>query len=563
MPSRSSIRGRDGLYYRIPDFDELDGDDNFNAQDLGSNMADDLQLSDLDPSIRLLPSGTTMGRGGNDEDSYRAQTFDGMGGMSTSVMPVNDENRDAISATPLARRFENDAYYTSAPDAYGNAITAAEKNRRSTRSASSDSSGSGWAAPQTSSGRLADYAAQTYGRAAGCSTIDECKRLSDQLRTHADTYGSAYAALKDSDQKAAADEYLRMATIATRAAGLTESRGTYLARPPKSVVPSVIDPDTYQGSSYGGPRGYPVLDGFRQYRDGVTGAGVAYISPAAISPWSSPLIQDDLGTKDYLADLDYRTWRFLATGGAQLASDGILSAAFNTVPRAAAYATRARTAIPDHIVPGRTGVADAKYHALPEITPQSLSRSEAVRDIMLPESELHSEGLFKVRHPYALDSLPPDWTSRLNDIRMFPSQNNAEGMAQQAVKEAQKVTKSKANTGMAAAFIDKEGKVTLGYSKYARKDLELPSVENALVQDLVNKNNLNPYTAGYRGVCAEPQVFSQILNNNEQPWGFMGAAQLHDPTGNIRAACRNCGSVNRYFGVGYRDEDFGVVPPKK
>ena len=49
MPN-SSIRGRDGLYYRIPDFDELDGYDNFNAQDYASNMADDLQLSDLDPA---------------------------------------------------------------------------------------------------------------------------------------------------------------------------------------------------------------------------------------------------------------------------------------------------------------------------------------------------------------------------------------------------------------------------------------------------------------------------------------------------------------------------------
>ncbi len=37
-----------------------------------------------------------------------------------------------------------------------------------------------------------------------------------------------------------------MATIATRAAGLTESRATYLARPPKSVVPGTLDPDAYQ-----------------------------------------------------------------------------------------------------------------------------------------------------------------------------------------------------------------------------------------------------------------------------------------------------------------------------
>jgi len=78
MPN-SSIRGRDGLYYRIPDFDELDGYDNFDPQDHASNMADDLQLSDLDPSIRLLPSGTAMGRIGNDEDSYRLPLFADMG----------------------------------------------------------------------------------------------------------------------------------------------------------------------------------------------------------------------------------------------------------------------------------------------------------------------------------------------------------------------------------------------------------------------------------------------------------------------------------------------------
>ncbi|MFZ6875955.1 hypothetical protein ACO0LF_28165 [Undibacterium sp. Di27W] len=79
MPNSSSIRGRDGLYYRIPDFDELDGYDNVNTPAYGKDLIDDLQLSDLDPSIRLLPSGTAMGRADNDEGSYRLPPFADMG----------------------------------------------------------------------------------------------------------------------------------------------------------------------------------------------------------------------------------------------------------------------------------------------------------------------------------------------------------------------------------------------------------------------------------------------------------------------------------------------------
>ncbi|MFZ6780755.1 hypothetical protein ACO0LD_28310 [Undibacterium sp. Ji83W] len=557
MPNRSSIRGRDGLYYRVPDLDELDGYDNFNPPAYGKDLADELQLSDFDPNIRLLQSDTARSRGNFDTDSDRPQVSDVMGGMSTRfipagmdfryaaengnfsaamadtsgyapenlqtstpvrgllsrVMPGNDEDGGEISVTPLARRFENDAYYTSAPDAYGNAITEAEKTKRSTRSAPSDSSGSGWAAPQTSSARLADYAAQTYGRAAGCSTIDECKRFSDQLRTHADTYNSGYSALKDSDQKAAADEYLRMATIATRAADLTESRATYLARPPKSVVPSVFDPDTHQGSSYGSS-GYPVLDGFRQYRDGVTGAGVAYISPAAISPWSSPLIQDDPGTKDYLAGVDYRTLRFLFTGGAQLATDGVLGAAFSSLPRTGSYTMRGP----------RT--AGEKYFTTTE-------------------------------------KLPHDWVNRLDEIRVLPNQENAESMADSAAKYAAKEPKYKATEGMAGVNIDNEGKVTINYSKKPHKKLNLPPEENPYVRYLIEQNNANPETRGFGGRCAEPKIYANLLNNGVQPGGYMGAAQIHDPLGRIRAACPNCGSLNRYFGVGYRDGELGVVPPRK
>ncbi len=87
MPNRSSIRGRDGLYYRIPDFDEPDGYDDFNVQNSVRDMADDLQLSGLDPSIRLLPSGTAMDRADNDEGSYRLPLFADMG---SQFSPASD-----------------------------------------------------------------------------------------------------------------------------------------------------------------------------------------------------------------------------------------------------------------------------------------------------------------------------------------------------------------------------------------------------------------------------------------------------------------------------------------
>ena len=58
---------------------------------------------------------------------------------------------------------------------------------------------------------------------------------------------------------------------------------------------------------------------------------------------------------------------------------------------------------------------------------------------------------------------------------------------------------------------------------------------------------------GYRAIGAE----CQILNRNEEPWGDMGAGQLLDLVGNVRAARRNCGAVNRCVGVEYRDLDSG------
>ena len=91
----------------------------------------------------------------------------------------------------------------------------------------------------------------------------------------------------------------------------------------------------------------------------------------------------------------------------------------------------------------------------------------------------------------------------------------------------------------------------------------MPPEENPYVRYLIEQNNANPETRGFGGRCAEPKIYANLLNNGVQPGGYMGAAQIHDPLGRIRAACPNCGSLNRYFGVGYRDGELGVIPPRK
>ena len=112
MPS-SSILGRDGLYYRIPDFDEFDGSNDFNMQAYNRKMVGDLQLSDLDPSIRLLQPDTAMIRRSDEEDGYGLSPVADMGsrispGMAgarlmtrTGSIPMTDNSdvgRDVLQA---------------------------------------------------------------------------------------------------------------------------------------------------------------------------------------------------------------------------------------------------------------------------------------------------------------------------------------------------------------------------------------------------------------------------------------------------------------------------------
>ena len=106
MPNSSSIRGRDGLYYRIPDFDDLDWYDDFDPRAYNQNLADDLQLSDLGPNIPRLKPNTIVSRGGSDEDRY-SQPFSA--DMSSRFSPADMDIR---------RSAADDHFYGGSPQIY-------------------------------------------------------------------------------------------------------------------------------------------------------------------------------------------------------------------------------------------------------------------------------------------------------------------------------------------------------------------------------------------------------------------------------------------------------------
>lgn len=108
MERSKSILGRDGLYYRIPYFDEFDDSGN---QPYGDSMADELKLSaQLGPNIPLLQADTAMSRGGSDEGHYRQPPFVDMSssfypaGTSTKLTArdgnFNPENLQVSSSMP-------------------------------------------------------------------------------------------------------------------------------------------------------------------------------------------------------------------------------------------------------------------------------------------------------------------------------------------------------------------------------------------------------------------------------------------------------------------------------
>ena len=95
MERSKSILGRDGLYYKIPYFDEFDGSSN---QPYGNSMADELKLSEqLGPNIPILQYDTAMSRGDNEEDRHRQAPFAVMDNARIPAQPyANLPGRDNV-----------------------------------------------------------------------------------------------------------------------------------------------------------------------------------------------------------------------------------------------------------------------------------------------------------------------------------------------------------------------------------------------------------------------------------------------------------------------------------
>lgn len=515
MPNISSIRGRDSLYYRIPDFDEFDGYDDVDLQAYNQNLAEDLQLSDLGPDIPRLKASTIIGRGGRDEDRYSLQYSADMG------------DRFSPADMDIRRAAADDHFYGGSP----------QMNTPVRGSLSRATPG------QSDPGDMYDSLPGIIAKQGPPSFTDR------------DTGAMGWAIPYNKPQMAPLTEEV---TIFGPGAGKEKVFTKWSPPPPGYYYWQELTDELPQLRKFETPDQSRMPDSLRMLHAG------------------RPNERMELDRTDYAAQLRVKNNLELALLGPIFNAPGFYTRLFGgneeqvesanqfgaigldlagaragTPQRNATYTSQQRR--------GNSFVPPSRRATFFDEYPGFYGRTNAIRDGMQPESSIMSEAAFKEKRPFPKGSLPSDWTSRLDEFRMFPNQTNAEGLAQLAAKKAWDITEE----GMAAAHIDRVGRVRLGYSKKPRKALEIPSIENAFVQNMINKNNLNPETAGYPGTCAEPQIFSQMLNNNNQPSGFMGAAQIHDPTGKIRAACRNCGSVNRYFGVGYRDEDLGVVPPQK
>ncbi|MBC3908039.1 hypothetical protein [Undibacterium umbellatum] len=514
MPNISSIRGRDGLYYRIPDFDEFDGYDNFNAPVYGKDLADELQLSDLDPSIPRLKSNTIVSRGGRDEDRYRLPLSADMG---SRFSPAESDIRLAAA---------DEHFYGGSPQTY--------TKRQSLLPRATPG--------QSDPGDMYDSLPGIIAKQGPPSFTDR------------DTGAMGWAIPYNKPQMAPLTEEV---TIFGPGAGKEKVFTKWSPPPPGYYYWQELTDELPQLRKFETPDQSRLPDSLRMLHTG------------------RPNERMELDRIDYAARLRAKNNLELALLGPIFNAPGFYTRLFGgneeQVESAnqfgaigldiagARAGTSQRNATTSQRPRGDSFVPPSRRATFFDEYPGFYGRTNAIRDGMQPESRIMSEAAIKEKRPFPIGSLPSDWTSRLDEFRMFPNQTNAESLAQLAAKKARDI----AEEGMVSANIDRVGRVRLGYSKRPRKALEIPSIENAFVQNMINKNNLNPETAGYPGTCAEPQIFSQMLNNNNQPSGFMGAAQIHDPTGKIRAACRNCGSVNRYFGVGYRDEDLGVVPPQK
>ncbi|MFZ3000693.1 MAG: hypothetical protein WA071_10190 [Undibacterium umbellatum] len=515
MPNRSSIRARDGLYYRIPDFDEFDDYDNFNAPAYGKDLADELQLSDLDPSIPRLKSNTIVSRGGRDEDRYRLPLSADMG---SRFSPAESDIRLAAA---------DEHFYGGSPQTY--------TKRQSLL-------------PRATPGQ--NDPGDMYDSLPGIIAKQGPPSFTDR-----DTGAMGWAIPYNKPQMASLTEEV---TIFGPGAGKEKVFTKWSPPPPGYYYWQELTDELPQLRKFETPDQSRMPDSLRMLHAG------------------RPNERMELDRTDYAARLRAKNNLELALLGPIFNAPGFYTRLFGgneeqvesanqlgaiglDIAGARVGRPRSRTTYDSQQLWGSNTVPPFRRANFFNTNSGFSSRANAIRDSMRPESGFMSEAGLKEERNFSKTDLPADWRNQLDKVRIFPNQANAEFLAQQAVKEVQNDAKS----GMVTAFIDKAGGVKLGYSINPRRDLKIPSIENAFVKELIDQNNLHPDTAGFRGTCAEPQVFSQILNNNEQPWGFMGAAQLHDPTGNIRAACQNCGSINRYFGVGYRDQDVGVVPPTR
>ncbi|MCH8622514.1 polymorphic toxin type 30 domain-containing protein [Undibacterium sp. TS12] len=91
MERSKSILGRDGLYCRIPYFDEFDDSGN---QPYGDSMADELKLSaQLGPNIPVLQENSNISRSGNNEDYYRQPPF---ADISNWLYPIDADVRLSV-----------------------------------------------------------------------------------------------------------------------------------------------------------------------------------------------------------------------------------------------------------------------------------------------------------------------------------------------------------------------------------------------------------------------------------------------------------------------------------
>ncbi len=512
MPS--SILGRDDLYYRIPDFDEFDGSDDFNIQAYNKNMVDDLQLSDLDPSIRLLKP-KTISLADNDESPDGPPFFAGADSRfpPTDIgirLATTDGNFDR--AKPQTYKPVQDLLSRSKPD-HGDP------------------------------GSIYDSLPEIVARQGPPSFTDR------------DTGAMSWAI---PDNRPEVQPLKSAVTIFGPGAKNIRPDGEWSPPPPGYHYWQELTDEMPQLKRDIVPDQSRMPDSMRMLRPG------------------QPVERMELDRTDYAARLRTKNNLELALLGPIFNAPGFYTRLFGgneeqveaanqlgaiglDIAGARVGKPRSGTTYDSQQLWGSNTVLPSRRSNFFNENSGFSSRVNAIRDSMRPESGFMSETGLKDERNYSKANLPADWRNQLDKVRIFPNQANAEFLAQQAAKEVQNDAKS----GMVTAYIDKAGGVKLGYSINPRGDLNIPSIKNAFVKELIDQNNLHPDTAGFRGKCAEPQVYSQLLNNNEQPWGFMGAAQLHDPTGNIRAACGNCGSINRYFGVGYRDQDVGAVPPAR